>query len=156
MSKTWNQFLTEDELKLVGVVVCLDGKQRFLVIRRSDIDEREGQWTIPGGHIDDEDSSIEAGSIRELEEETGLSCHLNDLQYLGKPKPKKYYLLTQKWTGDVNVDKPNPKTGEVEHDDYKWATIDEIKEIENSEIPIYLLEEAIKMVENKKEDQKSE
>lgn len=150
MNKKWDQFLTEDELKLVGVVVCLDSKQRFLVIRRSDIDEREGQWTIPGGHIDDEDSSIEAGSIRELEEETGLSCQLNDLKYLGQPKPKKYYFLTQKWTGDINVDKPNPKTGEVEHDDYKWATIDEIKEIENSEIPIYLLEEALEVSKNVK------
>lgn len=150
MNKKWDQFLTEDELKLVGVVVCLDSKQRFLVIRRSDIDEREGQWTIPGGHIDDEDSSIEAGSIRELEEETGLSCQLSDLKYLGQPKPKKYYFLTQKWTGDINVDKPNPKTGEVEHDDYKWATIDEIKEIENSEIPIYLLEEALEVSKNVK------
>ena len=54
----WNKFLTVSELKTVGIVACLNDKQQFLVIRRSDIDEREGQWTIPGGHIDDEDSSI--------------------------------------------------------------------------------------------------
>jgi hypothetical protein len=57
-----------------------------------------------------------------------------------------YY--TKKWTGKVNVDKPNPKTGDVEHDAYKWLTIDEIKEIDNTEIPIYLLEKALELSKN--------
>ena len=144
----WNKFLTESELKTVGIVACLNDKQQFLVIRRSDIDDREGQWTIPGGHIDDEDSSIEAGAIRELQEETNLSCSVSDLIYLGEPKTEKFYFLTQKWTGDVDVDKSNPKTGEIEHDDWKWLTIEEIKEIDNSEIPIYLLEKAIEISKN--------
>ena len=107
MSDRWNTFLTEGELKTVGIVVCLDEKQRFLVIQRSDIDERVGQWTIPGGHIDDDDGSIE-------------------------------------------IDKPNPISDEIEHDDWKWATIDEIKELSNSEIPIYLLEKALEMSKNAK------
>ena len=40
------------------------------------------------------------------------------------------------------------REGEIEHDDYKWATIDEIKEIENTEIPIYLLEKAVEKAKN--------
>ena len=64
--------LYEEELLEVGIVVCLDDKQRFLILRRSNIDEREGQWTIPGGHIDDDDTSIEYGAVRELKEETNL------------------------------------------------------------------------------------
>mgnify|MGYP001420882844 FL=1 len=55
MNNKWNIFLTEKELKTVGIVVCIDDKQRFLIIRRSNIDDRGGNWTIPGGHIDDED-----------------------------------------------------------------------------------------------------
>ena len=141
----WNSFLTENELKEVGIVVCLDSRQRFLIIRRSSVDAREGQWTIPGGHIDEEDKSIEAGAVRELDEETDLLCNIEDLIYIGQPKPKKYYFLTQKWTGEINIDKPNPKTNQVEHDDWKWSTIDEIKQIANSEIPIYLLEKALKI-----------
>ena len=148
MKHSWKEFLTEGELKTVGIVVCLDDKQQFLIIRRSDIDDRAGQWTIPGGHIDDEDSSVEAGAIRELQEETNLSCLVSDLRYLGEPKNEKYYFLTEKWSGDVNVDKPNPKTGEIEHDAYKWATINDIKDIEDSEIPIYLLEKALEMSKN--------
>jgi len=148
--KKWHQFLTEGELKTVGIIVCLDDKQQFLIIRRSDIDERSGQWTLPGGHIDEEDCTIEEGAIRELYEEANLKCEICDLIYLGQPKPEKFYFLTQKWTGDVNIKKPNPKTDKIEHDAYKWMTIDDIKEIDDTEIPIYLLEKAIEMSKNAK------
>jgi len=145
---SWETFLTEEELQDVGIVACLDNKQRFLILRRSNIDDRAGQWTVPGGHIDEDDRSIESGAVRELDEETDLICNTSDLTYLGEPKPKKYYFLTKKWSGKVNIDKPNPKTNKIEHDDYKWATIDEIKDIANSEIPIYLLEKALEMFKN--------
>jgi len=148
--KKWHRFLTEGELKTVGVVVCLDDEQRFLVIRRSDIDDRGGQWTLPGGHIDEEDCTIENGAVRELYEEANLKCKVCDLIYLGQPKSGKFYFLTQKWAGDVNIDKPNPVTNQIEHDDYKWSTIDDIKDIEDSEIPIYLLEKALEMSKNDK------
>ena len=84
ISDKWLRYLTEGELKTVGIVVCLNDKQQFLIIRRSDIDDRAGQWTMPGGHIDEEDGSIEAGAVRELEEEANLSCNVSDLKYLGK------------------------------------------------------------------------
>jgi len=145
MNHKWRNFLTEGELKTVGIAVCLNGEQQFLIIRRSDIDRRAGQWTMPGGHVDDEDDSIEAGAIRELDEETNLKCKATDLQYLGHPSKNKHYYLTTKWSGEVNVDKPNPHTDKIEHDDYKWATIEEIKDIANSEIPTYLLEKALEM-----------
>jgi len=148
MNVKWNNFLTEGELKDVGIVACLDDKQRFLIIRRSNIDERGGQWTIPGGHIDDEDSSIEDGACRELKEETGLVCNIENLTYLGEPKPKKHYFLTREWSGEINVDIPNPITGEIEHDDWKWANLEEIKDLDNSEIPIYLLEKVLEMHKN--------
>ena len=147
MNEKWRKYLTEKEgdLKVTGIVVCLDDKQRFLIIRRSDIDERAGMWTIPGGHIDEDDRSIESGAVRELDEETDLLVNTSDLVYLGQPKPQKYYFLTQKWSGNVKIDKPNPVTNKIEHDDWKWATINQIKDIDNSEIPIYLLEKALKI-----------
>ncbi len=148
IKKKWFSYLTEGELKTVGIVACLNDKQQFLIIRRSNIDDRAGQWTIPGGHIDEKDGSIEAGAVRELEEEANLSCQISDLKYLGKKGKNKHYFLTEKWTGTINVDKPNPETGQVEHDDWKWATIDQIKEIANTRIPIYLLEKALEMSDN--------
>lgn len=148
VNKNWNIFLKKEVQKPAGIVVCLDDKQRFLVIRRSPSSRFAGQWTLPGGHIDDKDRSIEMGAIRELEEETDLVCLVGDLVYLGEPKPQKYYFYAKKWCGDVDVNIPNPETGEIEHDDFKWLSLDEVKDIENSEIPIYLLEKALEMSKN--------
>ena len=145
MKYSWKSFVTEGKDTDVGIVVCLNDEQQFLILRRSDIDDREGQWTMPGGHVDPGDSSIEAGAARELLEEANLACKISDLVYLGSPKSRKYYFLTLKWSGDVNVDKPNPKTDEIEHDDYKWATIKDIKDIDDTNIPIYLLEKALEI-----------
>ena len=117
-------------------------------VRRANAGERTGQCTIPGGHIDDEDGSIEAGAIRELKEETNLNCSEENLVFLGEPKPQKYYFYARQWSGDVDVHIPNPATGEIEHDKFKWAEISEIKDIDNSEIPIYLLEKALEMFKN--------
>jgi len=145
MKYSWNQFLREGEESEVGIVACLNNKQQFLILRRSEVDDRSGQWTMPGGHIDPEDGSIEGATVRELHEETNLTCKISDLAYLGSPKEKKYYFLTFQWSGDINVDKPNPKTDEIEHDDYKWVTINEIKDIDDTNIPIYLLEKALEI-----------
>ena len=145
MKYSWKTFLNEEKESEVGIVACLNDEQQFLILRRSPMDDRAGQWTMPGGHVDPEDGSIETGTVRELREEANLTCKISDLIYLGSPKEKKYYFLTLKWSGDVNIDKPNPKTDEIEHDDYKWATIKEIKEIEDTNIPIYLLEKALEI-----------
>lgn len=141
------RFLNEgkNEEYAAGIVICLDKNARFLVIRRGPNDDREGQWTIPGGHIDDEDTSIKSGAQREFKEETNLHVELSDMQYIGMPKPEKFYYLALEWQGEVKIDMPNPKTGLIEHDDYRWVTIEELKGIENSEIPIYLLEEALEI-----------
>ena len=150
MNGQWIHFLAEGELPDAGIVVCIDDMERVLIIRRSPIDKREGQWTLPGGHVDDVDRSIEAGAARELKEETGLTCSAQNLGFLGEPKEGKYYFYAQKWHGKVNVMIPNPKTDEIEHDAYKWAPINDIKELANTEIPIYLLEKALEISKNAK------
>jgi len=150
MKNSWTNYINKDENVVAGIVVCLNSNGEFLILRRSKGDPRAGQWTIPGGHIDEEDNSIECGALRELKEETNLTCHIEDLVYLGEPKPKKHYFLAQKWNGEVNVLIPNPESGIIEHDDYRWATINDIKDIANSEIPIYLLEKALEMSKNAK------
>ena len=94
MKYSWKAFLDEGKESEVGIVVCLNDKQQFLVLRRSDLDDRAGQWTMPGGHIDPDDGSIEAGTVLELREEANLTCKISDLIYLGAPKEKKYYFLS--------------------------------------------------------------
>ena len=73
MKYSWTKFLNEDRESEVGIVACLNDEQQFLILRRSPMDARSGQWTMPGGHVDPEDDSIEAGTIRELDEEAGIT-----------------------------------------------------------------------------------
>ena len=148
INSKWEDFVDDDKPKAAGIVVCMDDDNNFLIIRRSNIDERMGQWTLPGGHIDDKDRSIEMGAIRELEEETGLTCSRANLFFLEEAKPDKFYFWAKEWSGEVDVLIPNPETGLIEHDSYKWASINDIKDIEDSEIPIYLLEKALEMSQN--------
>ncbi len=152
-NSSWKDFISQEKMNAAGIVVCFNDKDEVLILRRSSIDKRAGQWTIPGGHIDDTDASIEEGALRELKEETNLSCHISNLKYLGEPKPEKYYFLAINWHGQINVSIPNPESGEIEHDDYKWAAIDDIKQIANSEIPIYLLNKALEMLKNEQNSQ---
>ena len=51
--------------------VCIDASSRLLLCRLSDITERPGWWTLPGGGIDFGEHP-ETGALRELREETGL------------------------------------------------------------------------------------
>jgi 8-oxo-dGTP diphosphatase len=58
--------------------VCHDDASRLLMCRLSDITERPGWWTLPGGGIDFGEHP-EAGALRELEEETGLTGRIIEL-----------------------------------------------------------------------------
>lgn len=51
--------------------IILDAAQEKIVLTRRDIDPFEGQWCLPGGHIEPDEPAEEA-IIREVKEETGL------------------------------------------------------------------------------------
>jgi ADP-ribose pyrophosphatase YjhB (NUDIX family) len=58
--------------------VCVDDGGRLLMCRLSDITERPGAWTLPGGGIHFGEHP-EAGALRELQEETGLIGRIVEL-----------------------------------------------------------------------------
>ncbi len=79
-----------------GVVVRHDGlRPRILLVHRPRYDD----WTIPKGKLDPGETDEEC-AVREVEEETGLSCGLGDelpsITYRdkqGRPKLVRYWLM---------------------------------------------------------------
>ena len=144
--KYWTSFLNEGKRKEIASVVCVNDDQQILILRRSETEKHKAHfWDLPGGHIDPSDDSLEAGVVRELQEEAGLKVSVGDLIYVTKRelhKATRYTFVTTKWTGEINL-KPNPKTDILEYDDHKWATIEEIKDLEQSIIPNYILRKAL-------------
>jgi 8-oxo-dGTP pyrophosphatase MutT (NUDIX family) len=46
------------------------------------------------------------------------------------------------------MEQPNLQTSDIEHDDWKWLIIQEVKELDNSKIPNYLLKKALEIAQN--------
>ena len=152
--KNWNEFINEGRNIIVASVICIDEDERILILLRGETAPRHPlHWDLPGGHVDQSDNSIEAGGVRELQEEAGLNTSASDLTYIDKEmrgRMVRYFFATQNWTGDVSL-VPNPETDILEHIEYKWATFDEIQELSQSSIPNYILRKALNKVRDQDE-----
>ena len=156
MSKKWKNFVNEGKEydKISSRVICVDENDKILLIKRSEKSTAgAGKWDIPGGHVDERDRSLERAAQRELFEETNIFCPEEDLIYIDRDdwKNDKVYYYAFPYNLDKITLHPNPDTGFVEHSEYEWATIDQIKEYEKQELttfPIYLLRKALEKVQN--------
>jgi len=58
-------------------LVVADGRDRVLLVKRS-VEPKKGYWCLPGGFVEMQETP-EAGALRELLEETGLSGKISRL-----------------------------------------------------------------------------
>jgi 8-oxo-dGTP pyrophosphatase MutT (NUDIX family) len=106
---------------------------RILLIQRAASDSMPNLWEIPGGSCDKEDPSILHGAVRELWEESGLKAVSIGPQvgggYLfktraGKQVCKFNFLVEAEKDADGNLE---VKLSASEHQNYLWATEEEVK-----------------------------
>ncbi|MFM8383103.1 MAG: NUDIX hydrolase, partial [Actinomycetota bacterium] len=101
-----------------GDVTDLDGRMRgvaggaaFLLCRRAArMNRHAGQWALPGGRLDADETPIDA-ALRELDEELGLRLHADSvIGFLDDYVTRSGYLMTPVvlWAGDEVVISPNP------------------------------------------------
>lgn len=114
----------DDPLRGVpGDVDDLDGRMRgvaggaaFLLCRRAArMNRHAGQWALPGGRLDADETPIDA-ALRELDEELGLRLHTDSvIGFLDDYVTRSGYLMTPVvlWAGEGVVLSPNPD--EVAH-----------------------------------------
>ena len=132
------------ERREVSSFFIIDDEDRFLIVRSSDTDWwRPLHWEIPGGKIDDTDPTANHAAIREVQEETGLELIQCRFMELYKSENiAKFYFISRWWTGDIGIPITQP-TGVIEHDMYKWASIDELKKQKDLIIPVKVFERAL-------------
>jgi 8-oxo-dGTP diphosphatase len=102
-------------VRAAGGIVVRDG--RVLLVHRPAYDD----WTLPKGKLD-EGESWEEGALREVEEETSLSCELGEelgrVRYVdgaGRNKEVRYFRMT----GGGEAGPAN------EVDEVRWVPLDE-------------------------------
>lgn len=127
-----------DKKRYTGVMVKCGNK--ILLCKRNNLGSFPGMWSIPGGKLEDNETSQE-GARREFFEETAVDISDHDLQFIGliprhtrdgkKVKGLMYVYL-------LNTDKPiepdfvKAKDGE-EHTDWDYFSIDRITPEESGE-----------------------
>ncbi|MEO8637896.1 MAG: NUDIX domain-containing protein [Candidatus Taylorbacteria bacterium] len=112
----------------VGVKILLKNKEnKFLLLRRSPEIYDSNKWDIPGGRINP-GSTLMENLKREVEEETKM-------QIIGAPKlvsvqdilKKDMHVTRVTYIGRASGDPVLSK----EHVEYKWATLDEMKKLDD-------------------------
>ncbi|MDY6810175.1 MAG: NUDIX domain-containing protein [Actinomycetota bacterium] len=107
--------LPKHYLSVSGVV--LDDAGRVLVIRRRD----DGSWQIPGGVLE-LDESIEAGVVREIEEESGIVVRVDRLSGVYKNMTRGVVSLVYQCVPAGGRERISDESTAVE-----WLTIEEAR-----------------------------
>lgn len=115
---------------VAGITVIKNAEGKFLFMRRSSAESyAAGKWDFPGGAKEFLES-VEEGALRECKEEAGIDVQIEKLLWyrVNQGATDKntefvaFYFLCSPLSEDVQLSH--------EHDDYRWLTLEEAKELE--------------------------
>ena len=105
-------------------LLFLRGDQ-ILIARRQNTGYRDGEYSVPAGHLDGGETVLAAG-IREAREEVGLELGASDLEFAGvmhrleDDERVDFFLRVRTWSGE-------PANTEPEKcDDLRWVNIESL------------------------------
>ncbi len=104
--------------------VFVTWQKKVLLVRRN-IEPTKGLWSIPGGHVEKDETYL-AAAIRELQEETGIAA--SDLRPM-------FIYLNHEHNIEVHLFHATSKDGAhsnlepIVHDMITWKTISEAREL---------------------------
>ncbi len=115
-----------ERLKLrVAVYILLIKEDKVLLGRRFNTGWQDGNYGLPSGHLEENETVIGA-LLRETKEETGVDVKTEDAQFVHVMHRKSIYVdfffLAKKWSGD-------PKIMEKDKcDDMQWFPLNNLPE----------------------------
>lgn len=139
--ENWRGYLNEGRGGEVASCIIFDN-DKILIIRRSNTDPwKPGWWDLPGGHVDPGESPIEAAAREALEETNLIVSNLIKVDSKPMGRVYRYYYATKDWQGEIKF-KKNPKSGFIEHDEYKWVNIENAENLTNSLLQMNIIRKA--------------
>lgn len=123
------------KLQSAGVIVVRfeNDKPYFLLLRAFDF------WDFPKGKLEENENKLQA-ALREVKEESGIDdLNFNwgrayyETESFGRNNKVVYYFLAQTELEKVSLEN-NPITGLTEHEEYRWVSFDEAKELTVSRV----------------------
>ena len=102
-------------------------ENQVLLLRRFNTGFRDGEYSVPAGHMDGGETVMQA-AVREAQEETGIHLEEKDLTFstvmhrIEDDERVDFFLLVHKWQGEPFNAEPD------KCDDLRWAEIDGLPE----------------------------
>ena len=108
---------------IAGAWIIKDGKVLLLKQRPKDYQHQPNKWGPPAGHGEDNES-LEETLRREVKEETNLDIKIEGLVQSAIVRTDKLYAVAMYLASTKNT--KNLKIDPDEHQDYAWATLNDI------------------------------
>jgi 8-oxo-dGTP diphosphatase len=108
------------------VYVILEQEDRLLLLRRHNTGYRDGEYTLPGGHVE-AGETFHAACVRGVKEEVCVNVHPENLKLVHVMQRHEngvyvtdYYYFALTWTGPPRIGKPGRA------DDIRWLSLSAI------------------------------
>lgn len=127
-----DQIISSDRFKMVVAVhLFLIKENKILLLRRFQTGYEDGNYSVPAGHLDGQETATQA-MIREAKEETEIIIHPQDLHFahvmhrLSNREGVDFFFSCTQWEND-------PRIGEIDKcDELRWVNV---KELPSNTIP---------------------
>jgi len=100
-------------------------ENQILLARRFNTGYRDGEYSVPAGHLDGDETVFEAG-MREAREETGVIIEPNDMRFssvmhrIEGDERVDFFMQVHNWSGEIVNTEPD------KCDDLRWVNLDEL------------------------------
>lgn len=96
----------------VAVHLLLVRGDEVLLLRRFNTGYEDGNFSVPAGHLDGDETVVEA-TVREAREETGIHIDSSDIRVVqvmhrfAEEERIDYFLTAERWTGEIAITEPD-------------------------------------------------
>ena len=139
------EFIRAYETKKIGVIFIIKQNNKILFVKRENTGKCDGYYMLPGGHVDEGETVLQA-AIRELKEELDICVQAIDLKFkLAEPTKTHVHLFfeVEKYTGIIKNNEPEKHADvsflSLKHPEIYPSVVEEVNAVLNN---IYFIENA--------------